>query len=67
MQVSRFATEITRDVYPIQDHCMNTGKSCYQLIKVSPLSSAVGAEISGVDLADCDDATFVEIHRAFLD
>ena len=67
MQVSRFATEFTRDVYPIQNHCMNTGKSRYQLIKVSPLSSAVGAEISGVDLADCDDATFAEIHRAFLD
>ena len=43
------------------------GGSCYQLIKVRPLSSAVGAEISGVDLADCDDATFNEIHRAFLD
>ena len=43
------------------------GGSCYQLIKVRPLSSAVGAEISGVDLADCNDATFSEIHRAFLD
>ena len=43
------------------------GGSCYRLIEVRPLSSAVGAEISGVDLADCDDATFNEIHRAFLD
>jgi len=43
------------------------GGSCYRLIEVRPLSSAVGAEISGVNLVDCDGPTFIEIHRAFLD
>ena len=46
---------------------MSTDDTCYQLIQVRPLSSAVGAEISGVDLADCDAPTFSEIHQAFLD
>lgn len=38
-----------------------------QPIEVKPVSGAVGAEVSGVDLSkELDDATFGEIHRAFL-
>lgn len=37
-------------------------------IEVQPIAGALGAEISGVDLSEpLDDATFAEIHRAFLD
>ncbi len=37
-------------------------------IKVAPISGALGAEISGVDLSrPIDDATFADIRQAFLD
>jgi len=40
----------------------------YQTIDVKPLSGALGAEISGVDLAkDLSNQAFDEIHQAFLD
>ena len=39
----------------------------YSRIEATPLSGALGAEISGVDLARLDDATFSEIHQAFVD
>ena len=40
----------------------------YSRIKVEPSSGALGAEISGVNLAaGVDDATFEEIHRAWLE
>ena len=35
--------------------------------KVIPLSSAIGAEIRGIDLADIDTPTFDFVHRAWLD
>lgn len=40
--------------------------SSYKRITVSPLSGALGAEVSGVDLADLDDQTFDELYRAWL-
>ncbi len=36
-------------------------------IGVKPIAGALGAEISGVDLRDIDDATFAEIHDAWLE
>jgi len=40
----------------------------YRHIAVHPTAGALGAEISGVDLRDpLEDATFSEIHRAWID
>ena len=39
----------------------------YRRIGVVPISGAIGAEISGVDLTMLNDETWAEIHRAFLD
>ena len=35
-------------------------------ITVAPISGAIGAEVSGVDLAGLDDSAFAAIHEAFL-
>ena len=39
----------------------------YRKITVEPLAGALGAEISGVDLNELDDAAVAEIRRALLD
>ncbi len=39
----------------------------YSRIKVEPASGALGAEVSGVNLAALEDETFEEIHRAWLE
>lgn len=45
-----------------------TGATAYTRIAVTPVSPALGAEISGVDLRRrLDDATVAEIRRAFLE
>jgi len=36
-------------------------------IQVKPLAGALGAQVSGADLRELDDATFVEIHAAWLE
>ncbi len=41
--------------------------AAYRRIKVKPVAGALGAEISGVDLANLDDATFEEIEAAWLE
>lgn len=35
-------------------------------IEVKPIAGALGAEVSGVDLARIDDETLTEIHDAWL-
>lgn len=39
----------------------------FDRIGVAPLGATLGAEISGVDLGQLDDASFAEIERAFLE
>jgi taurine dioxygenase len=39
----------------------------YRRINVTPIAGALGAEVSGVDLTELDDATFAEIHAAWLE
>ena len=39
----------------------------YQSISVAPLSGAMGAEISGVDLVKSQQSSFYEIHQALLE
>ena len=42
---------------------MRTDKP-YSLIKVEPMAGHLGAEISGVDLAQLDDRTFAEVRAS---
>ena len=49
-------------------HNSNTRNSGYRDIEVRPLSSAIGAEIHGVDIANGLSTTaFEEVQRAFSD
>ena len=38
----------------------------FDRIGINPMAATCGAEVTGVDLGDIDDATFAEIERAFL-
>ena len=38
----------------------------FERIRVTPLAATIGAEIEGADLAQLDDATFAEVHAAWL-
>lgn len=40
--------------------------AAYQRIRVRPIAGALGAEISGVNVAQMDDETFAEVERAWL-
>ena len=39
----------------------------YRNLQVTPLAGALGAEVSGVDLADLDEAGFAELRAAWLE
>ena len=43
-----------------------TKPESYEHIEVTPIAGTMGAEISGVDLAALDDATFDELYQAWL-
>jgi taurine dioxygenase len=45
----------------------NNAAGDYDHIEVRPLTGALGAEISGIDLGDCSDEAFAEIRRASVD
>jgi taurine dioxygenase len=45
----------------------NNAAADYDHIEVRPLTGALGAEITGVDLGDCSDEAFAEIRRASVD
>ncbi|MGH6942330.1 TauD/TfdA dioxygenase family protein, partial [Hypericibacter sp.] len=39
----------------------------YKRFQLRPMAGALGADISGIDLATLDDAAFAELQRAFAD
>ena len=41
--------------------------STFEHIQVEPLTPTIGATVSGVDLSQLDDATFDEIHAAWME
>ena len=45
----------------------NNAAADYDHIEVRPLTGALGAEITGVDLGDCSEEAFAEIRRASVD
>ena len=38
-----------------------------QGLVITPIAGALGAEVTGIDLAQVDDAAFTAVYRAFLD
>ena len=46
---------------------MTAAQKASATLDIRPLTGALGCEIYGVDVANIDDATFAQIHQAFLD
>jgi taurine dioxygenase len=55
------------DMQPALAHPPQLAPARYERIAVAPISGALGAEVSGVDLARIDEATMAEIRQALLD
>lgn len=57
----------TYQMQPAARYAPQQNPGRYDLIEVTPLSGALGARITGIELADMDHAGFDEIHRALVD
>jgi taurine dioxygenase len=57
----------TYRMQPATAHPPQQSPARYSHMRVSPVSGALGAEVTDVDLEDCDAATFAELERALND
>jgi taurine dioxygenase len=57
----------TYRLQPATAHAPQQSPAHYTRMSVSPVSGALGAEVTGVDLKTCDEATFAELERALTD
>lgn len=57
----------TYRMQPATVHPPQQAPGRYERMSVHPISGALGAEVTGVDLKDCDAATFAELERALTD
>jgi taurine dioxygenase len=57
----------TYRLQPATAHAPQQSPARYTRMSVHPASGALGAEVTGVDLQTCDEATFAELERALTD
>ena len=57
----------TYRMQPATAHGPQQAPGRYSRMSVHPVSGALGAEVTGAELNDCDDATFAELEQALTD